>query len=177
MRKRGGLIAIVALGGVFAFAMLAASGVAGSQKNKQTTSNRMTGYQEVPAVSSLHAKGTIELSIHSATIDYKLSYSGLSSAAVAAHIHFGQRDVNGGVSAFLCSGGDKPACPASGTVTGTIDAADIIGPAGQGIAAGEIGELIAAIKAGVAYANVHSTIFPGGEIRAQIKAKNGDDDD
>ncbi|MBA2643704.1 MAG: CHRD domain-containing protein [Actinobacteria bacterium] len=175
MRKRMGVMAVVVLGGVLAVATLASYGVAGSAKSKEGTSNRMTGYQEVPSVSSLHAKGTIELSIHGSTIDYRLSYSGLSSSAVAAHIHFGQRDVNGGVSAFLCSGGDKPACPASGTVTGTIDAADVIGPAGQGIAAGEIGELIAAIKAGVTYANVHTSIFPGGEIRGQIKAKHDDD--
>ena len=45
----------------------------------------------------------------------------------------------------------------------------MIGPTGQGIAAGQFEELVRAIKAGVTYANVHSSLFPSGEIRGQIK--------
>jgi hypothetical protein len=91
-----------------------------------------------------------------------------------AHIHFAQRGVNGGVAAFLCGGGDKPACPQEGEVTGTIDANDVVGPAAQGIAGatattpGEIDELIAAMKVGATYANVHTDLFENGEIRGQI---------
>jgi hypothetical protein len=43
------------------------------------------------------------------------------------------------------------------------------GPAGQRIAADEFAGVLAAIQAGVAHVNVHSTAFPGGEIRGQIK--------
>jgi hypothetical protein len=39
----------------------------------------------------------------------------------------------------------------------------------QGIAAGEFAELVKAIRARRAYANVHSLKFPGGEIRGQIR--------
>jgi hypothetical protein len=72
-------------------------------------------------------------------IEYELSYAGLEGTTTnAAHIHIGQKDVAGGVIAFLCGGGGKPACPATeGTVSGTITAADVVGPAAQGIAAGE----------------------------------------
>jgi len=49
----------------------------------------------------------------------------------------------------------------------------VIGPAGQGIAAGEFAELLAAIRAGKTYANVHSAKFPGGEIRAQLGDRGG----
>jgi len=56
----------------------------------------------------------------------------------------------------------------AGLVTGTITPADVIGPTAQGIAPGEWNELVAAIRAGVAYANVHSTTQPAGEIRGQI---------
>ena len=61
-------------------------------------------------------------------------------------------------------------------MTGTVVPADVIGPAGQGIAAGEFDELVAAIRAGRTYANVHSTKFPPGEIRGQINDDNQRDD-
>jgi hypothetical protein len=97
-----------------------------------------------------------------------------------AHVHFAQRGVNGGIMVFLCSNlGNGPAgtqaCPPAGTkdnpavVTGTFDAADIIGGANaQGIAPGEFLKVLRAIRAGSAYANVHSDLFPGGEIRGQL---------
>jgi CHRD domain len=44
----------------------------------------------------------------------------------------------------------------------------VIGPAGQGISAGQFDELVDAIRAGATYANVHTTLYPGGEIRGQI---------
>src|SRR2546428_772845 len=41
--------------------------------------------------------------------------------------------------------------------------------ANQGIAAGQMGRVIDAIRAGAAYGNVHSTMFPGGETRGQLR--------
>jgi hypothetical protein len=61
-------------------------------------------------------------------------------------------------------------------LSGTIVPANVIGPVGQGIAPGEFAELVAAIRAGRAYANVHSTLFPAGEIRGQINDDNQRDD-
>ena len=145
----------------------------------------LLGYEEVPAISTV-ANGEFRARIGAGpVIDYTLTYSDIQNA-FAAHIHFGQKSVNGGVSAFLCGGGDKPPCPPTGgTVSGTIDAADIDGPTSQGIAPGEIQELIDAMRAGVTYANVHTNDnvappntgpgdFPGGEIRGQI-GRGGDD--
>ena len=88
----------------------------------------LIGYNEVPPISTT-AKGSFKARIDAAgqKITYELSYRNLSSTALFAHIHFGQRGVNGGVSAFLCGGGGKPTCPATeGTVTGTIVPADVI---------------------------------------------------
>jgi len=135
----------------------------------------LSGYQEVPVVSS-PASGRFEATVTPTNdgLAYRLSYSGLEGDVTQAHIHFGQRGVNGAISAYFCSNLAGPpagtqACPPSpATVTGTIKAADIIGPAAQGIAPGELGELLAAIRVGATYANVHSTKFPGGEIRAQL---------
>ena len=138
----------------------------------------LTGYQENPDVSTA-ATGSFTATIDddAQTITYELSYSGIEGGtASAAHIHFGKRAVNGGVSAFLCSGGDKPACPATaGTVTGVIDAADIIGPAGQGIGPGEFDELVAAMRAGHTYVNVHSTggTRPGRAARSARRSTTG----
>jgi hypothetical protein len=132
---------------------------------------RLNGFREVPSVST-PGRGEFSAQIveegGNVRIDYELTYGGLTSAANAAHIHFGQRGVNGAVSAFLCGGGDKPPCPAEGTVSGSIDAADVTGPEERGISAGEIQELLRAMRAGATYVNVHTSQFPEGEIRGQV---------
>ena len=118
----------------------------------------LTGYSEVPSIST-NATGTFTatVSANPTRIDYTLTYSNLSSTASFSHIHFGQEHTNGGVVAFLCGGGGKPACPATGgTVSGTIVAADIVALAAQGIAAMEINEVLKAIANASAYVNVHS---------------------
>ena len=170
MRRRTFVLVLAVLA-----AGLLVTSLAGADDGKKNLKAELTGYEENPDVST-GATGSFTATIDddAQTITYELSYSGIEGGTVsAAHIHFGKRAVNGGVSAFLCSGGDKPACPATaGTVTGVIDAADIIGPVAQGIGVGEFDELVAAMRAGHAYANVHSTggnpAWPGGEIRGQI---------
>ena len=61
------------------------------------------------------------------------------------------------------------------TISGTIAAADVspnitatAGARTQGLNTGEIDELIAAMRAGATYVNVHSSTWQGGEIRSQI---------
>src|SRR5262249_42835922 len=144
----------------------------------------LTGFEEVPSVST-NAEGSFKARIKHdrSEISYELKYSGLEGNVTQAHINLGQKGVNGGVSVFLCSNfpnppAGTPACPAApATLTGTITAANVIGPAAQGIAAGEFSELIDAIRAGKTYVNVHSDKFPGGEIRAQTKRDRDQHDD
>ncbi|HET6519524.1 MAG TPA: CHRD domain-containing protein [Geminicoccaceae bacterium] len=142
--------------------------------NAQDFEATLRGFKEVPAVST-RAKGTFDATISQDQIEYELTYDKLQGQVQQAHIHFGQRAVNGGISAFLCSNlGNGPVgtqtCPESpGSVTGVIRPTDVIGPAAQGIAPGEFRELERAIRDGVAYANVHTDLFPAGEIRGQIK--------
>ena len=171
MRKRMILLALVAM------LALAVGGYSIAGGGKKKVKADLASYSEVPAVSQPGIgsfKATIDDGAQS--ISYELSYSGLTSGPLAAHIHLAQKDVNGGVSAFLCGGSTKPACPPGpATVTGTIVPVDIIGPAGQGITAGEWGELVAAIRSGVAYANVHTAAHPGGEIRGQINDEHDKD--
>ena len=136
---------------------------------------RMSPSQEVPAVSS-QASGDFEARIEDNQVTFKLTYEGLEGGnALFAHIHLGQKSVNGGVMTFLCGGGTKPTpCPnGSGTVEGTIVAADILGLATQQVPAGAFEEFVRALRNGTAYANLHTTASPGGEIRGQIRADNG----
>ncbi len=154
--------------------------LAGAGGNKtHVKSDTMTGYQETPGVSS-DGTGTFSATIDEdaspPTITFEETYSGLSAPALASHVHFGNRFDSGGVSFFLCGGGGKPACPpgttSEATVTGTVTPANVIGPAGQGIAAGQFDKIVAAMRAGEAYANIHTSNFGAGEIRGQINDDN-----
>jgi hypothetical protein len=136
----------------------------------------LNGYQEVNSISTT-GQGSFTASIddENQVITYELSYSGLEGATTTqAHIHFAQRSVNGAVHAFLCGGGGKPACPSvEGTVTGEITAADVLASVpDRGIEAGAFEEFVRAIRAGHTYANVHTTKWPGGEIRGQIQDRD-----
>jgi hypothetical protein len=95
-----------------------------------------------------------------------------------AHIHFGKEHVAGGIIAFLCTNlgngpAGTPACPAnSGTVTGTITAASVEAILKQNVSAGDFDALEDALTSNTAYANVHTTAFPAGEIRGQISSQD-----
>jgi hypothetical protein len=142
-------------------------------------SARLIGFEETPSISTI-GRGTFNARLTSSTsISYRLTYTteASSGGVLFAHIHFGQRGVAGGVSAFLCGGGGKPPCPTpGGTATGTISPADVIGPNGQGIEPGAFSELVRAMRAGYTYTNVHTNRFPSGEIRGQIKPSDDDND-
>jgi hypothetical protein len=144
-----------------------------SNGDSRVRTREMNGFQEVPSIMTA-AVGEFEAKIiDDAAIEYTLSYTGLEGGATLfAHIHFARDGVNGGVMVFLCNGGPvpKPVCPTvSGTVMGVITPADVIGPAGQGVEPLNFADLIRALRTGTAYANVHTTRFPGGEIRGQIR--------
>lgn len=137
--------------------------------NQAQFAAHLIGYNEVP---SLNGQGTADLALTVASdkLTFQLTFAGLSGPPQAAHVHVGQVGVNGGVSFFFCGGGGKPSCPnsTSGTISGTVVPADVIGPITQGFAAGDLASVIAAIKAGVTYANMHTALFPAGEIRGQL---------
>jgi hypothetical protein len=194
MKKLALAVAIVALGAVALIATAIAKNDSGGGRS---FSAKLSGFEEIiPAggAVSTAGRGRFSAKVFSDRIEYRLRYEGLEGGNVLfAHIHFGQLHTTGGISAFLCGdavANDIPnACPASGTVEGTIRTTDVVGPAGQGIAPGEFSELVRAMRNEVTYANVHTATYPAGEIRGQIdhghhfgffrgkgKGKRGDDD-
>ena len=175
MRRLGLSIAIVAL--------LTASVAALGQGFKKI-SEILTGYEETPSAVSTTGNGTFKATISNdgSRIDWELTYNDLEGAVQQAHIHCGQKSVTGPISVFLCTNlGNGPAgtqpCPAPpATISGTITAVDVTNLANErGISAGELDELVKAIRAGTTYVNVHSTRWPGGEIRSQIDGNSGHD--
>jgi hypothetical protein len=155
-----------------------------NDRDKNRFEASLRGANEVPQTISTVGRGRLELKIDedAQEIEYELTYDHLEGVApfftnpdgtpgvvIQAHIHFGSSFTAGGISAFLCGNTNTGPCPAQpGTVTGVIDPADVIGPAGQGIEAASFAELVRAIKGGNAYGNVHTSRWPGGEIRGQI---------
>ena len=160
---------VLVLGLAVASIGLASGGNKGHGKGGKHFRANLIGFHEVPAINTTgHAR--LKLTMTDTEIAFVLSYAGLSGPPAAAHIHVGQFNVNGGVSVFFCGGGGQPACPAatSGTVSGTITAANVVGPTAQGYNVGDLAPVEKAIRAGVTYANMHSAKFPAGEIRGQI---------
>ena len=165
------LIALLALLVVASVGSLQASAGAGDVFRA-----RLDGYQEAPLTLSVPGTGTFraQLSADGGSLSYRLRYSDLTGPALFAHIHLGRPATAGGVIAFLCDSTEDappgvPECPgAGGTVTGTIEPDDVVGPEGQGISAGEFDELVAALRARATYANVHTELFQPGEIRGDI---------
>ena len=176
MSKRFIYAAALTIGAGLVGLSIATYAVAAGGK-QMVKSDQLTGYQETPGVWSTGTGSfKAEIDDNAQAITFELTYSGLSAPALASHIHFGNRFIAGGVSAFLCGGDTKPPCPpgttTEATVTGTIIPSDVIGPAAQGIAPGQFDRLVKAIRDGMTYANIHTSNFPAGEIRAQINDRN-----
>jgi len=170
MRKR---ILIVAI----AVALVAGAAFANAKNQRNTFRTPIDGYQEIPTLSTTgHGLLALHIAPDGSSIGYALRYDALEGSVVQAHLHLGRTAFNGGVMVFLCSNAAAPVptppCPGpnSGSVSGTLEAADVIGGAAtQGVAAGELDEVIAALRRGAAYVNVHTSAYPGGEIRGNIR--------
>jgi hypothetical protein len=172
-----------------AFAAVAAFGLALAAPVLHATDHpsvevRLHGFNEVPVISTA-AQGRFKAWLDSGgIIRYELSYSGLEGTVTQSHIHLGQRGVSGAIMVWLCQTatnvdplGKAPICPQSGTVSGVLDATAVGAQAtGQGVAVGEFAEFVNAVRAGVAYVNVHSSKFPGGELRGQLRGGHHHDD-
>lgn len=126
----------------------------------------LAGANEVPARATA-ASGAMGFVVRGNRVDYSIEVHGLG-AITGAHIHSGAAGVNGPIriALFPGPGSNFTANPLTGVdgqlYEGSFEAADVTGVS--------FSELLAQMRAGTAYGNVHTTQFPGGEIRGQAQA-------
>jgi hypothetical protein len=146
------LVLSIATGAALAIVAVA---LAGSAATVYTYRAAMSPGGEVPKPKApAAAKGvftaTVTESGSTRTINWKLTFRGLSGKAVAAHIHKGKAGVAGAVIVPLCG-------PCKNGQTGKLkaskNAADVL-------------------ERGGAYVNVHTAKNAAGEIRGQVKLLN-----
>lgn len=129
----------------------------------------MSGDQEVPAADTrARGQATFTLSSDGSELSYRLVVANLHNVTMA-HIHRAPAGENGPVVAWLYPSGPPPQLiegRSSGVLaTGTLTADNLVGQ----LAGGTLEDLVALMRAGETYVNVHTTAYPGGEIRGQIR--------
>lgn len=147
----GSLLVLVFAGGLW----VGMGGASTGARSAELTALKATldARQEVPRPKNVgaSAKGrfvsTLVRKGARGTLTWRLTFSGLTGRAMAAHVHLGERGRSGNVAIALCgpcrSGARGSATASAGTV--------------------------AAILSGGAYVNVHTARNPAGEIRGQIR--------
>jgi hypothetical protein len=166
----------------------AASAVAFADEGGRKFSEFLNGFKEASAIVSTSATGKFKATISrdGTEINYELTFNNLEGDVRQAHIHIGHPQNQGNIVLWLCDSSQNPSpfditplCNSndvnnnrSNTVTGTLTEADIAATALangiDGATEAEFAEVVALIKAGLTYVNVHSAKFGGGEIRSQL---------
>ncbi|HEY8231179.1 MAG TPA: CHRD domain-containing protein [Vicinamibacteria bacterium] len=124
-------------------------------------SGALASSSEVPPNTSA-ATGSATLDFDgNANVQYRIEVNGITGVT-AAHVHSGASGANGPVRVTLFEG------PASGPMSGQLaqgsfDSGDV-----QGIS---FEALLDELRNGTAYVNVHTTAYPDGEIRGQVRTR------
>ena len=154
-------------GAVFAAAVVL--GASGAARADFSLTTLLSGANERPSPAATPATGSATVTFVSLTntLSYSITFSDLTGAPGAGHIHVGGVNDVGPVIFPLSN---LPAAT-SGTFAGTLTAANLIPRPAAGI--NTFSDAVAAIAAGNAYVNLHTARFPGGEIRGQLPAAPG----
>lgn len=157
-----GLAAVLAVG-------LSSLGCNNATEGKELFQADLAGSNEVPARDT-GASGACGFVVDGDRVDFSISTRGLSAPVVGAHIHIGAAGTNGPVRVPFIGpnlAGTTTvtpfAAPANGIlIENSFGASDVTG----GLS---LNDVLNAMRSGNAYCNVHTTNFPGGEIRGQIR--------
>ena len=152
------LLPLLAYGGVTMAAPKSDSGVSA------VYTTPLSGDEEVPPRDTkAHGVATIRISADGLSADYLVIANNIENV-IAGHIHTGTLGINGPVVVNLVSAAACETLNNGIRCQGSFTAADFVGPlAGQPFSA-----LLALLEQERAYVNVHTTQYPGGEIRGQI---------
>jgi hypothetical protein len=144
---------------------LAASACEDATEGQEIYTTTLSGANEVPVRNSA-GNGFAQVVIDGDRVHYALEIDDINNV-FAAHIHTGAQGANGPVRVTFFN--VPQASPLSVSdkhvlAEGTFTASNVSGIG--------FGDLLTAIRNGTAYVNVHTTQFPGGEIRGQLSRAN-----
>ncbi len=153
---------VLSLAGATALALLVGSASAEAQTMRFTA--LLSGANEVPGIAS-GSGGTATVTLNTATraVTYKIDVFNMPSGTTQAHFHVGGPGVAGPVVVNFVV---QPNISNDFSISGTATSADLVPRQAQGI--GSWDDFIQALVLGQVYANVHSTVNPGGEVRGQV---------
>jgi hypothetical protein len=120
----------------------------------------LNGPNERPTPTTSTGTGAAAITVNGTTVNYTVAYQGITGAPTGLHIHSpGGINVAAGISVDLLT---TPQTTTAGVLTGTFNAANIR------TAGVSLDSLVTLLRNGNAYVNIHSSTFPGGEIRGQV---------
>lgn len=160
------------LSGLFACLTLNGPSLAQDEIDTGVVRTVLSGAQEVPEVAGA-GTGAIVLDFDEGLTQatFSLDVTG-TNPIVAAHLHCARAGENGPIVVPLFSSGTPEGAPPGGTIAqGTIVNTTVVDPAGDpacGVPLNNVASLFAAVREGLIYANVHTTVNPNGEIRGQL---------
>ncbi len=160
-----------------AIVVLASAMLAQAQTISYETAT-LSGLNANPPIVS-PGSGQFEIHLEADAAQYNLTYDGLGTVN-QVHIHLANPGESGNVIAFICTNGGNaptaatPACPASGTVSGTLTAAEVVASMDSDrvlLSQGDFEGFKQAVEGGATYVNVHTAAHPTGELRGQINER------
>ena len=153
-------------------AAMALAGLACSNDNTTPAaatqfSATLTSANERPPPNTSTATGTATVTIDetAGTITFNVTVAGITNV-IASHIHVGRPDAAGPIVVNLLT-----TTPAPGTITGMLTSGSVTASAITTGVPITFTSLVALMRTGDTYINVHTQANPGGEIRGQLVAQ------
>ena len=145
---------------VMTVAVAALALAAGDDSSKNKFGATLKGANETPPV-TVNGTGTATFTVSGTMVNYSITASGLSGNATASHIHVGPTTAAGPV--VLPFNNINNAGGGSVTISGTFTSTDVVPQTNPPI--NNLDDLLAQMRAGNTYTNIHTAAHPGGEIR------------